>query len=604
MVKTEEEILNIIKTATAHRAQKDADVINYCNKILSEIPEYENITNVCYSIRKNKPIKVCPVCGKYITYGKTKKKKDKFCSDACYRSPRGLKLAKQKRDATNIEKYGSLENAFQSHHLAWKESMVKKYGKVMHWTPDWQKKREQTMLERYGAKNTLESDFLKEKVKKTNLKRYGVENIGNSKEIRDKIFSTVMERYGCSSTLKDKEVQNKIKSTNLKRYGSELVGKSEIIREKIKKTNLERYGCEYPLQNKNVNKKAVEVKRRELEEHVRRRVYGLGYEIIAEYNGSSCRNYIKCLRCDNTFLHNIMSNKPIHCPFCDKMTGSRIENTLFKYIKSLGVTVRERDRDILNGKELDLVIPSKKVAIEIDGIYWHSEARGKNKNYHIDKTKLCNEVGLNLIHIFDDELLEKNKIVKSRIRAILGYTPYKIQARKCRVEEITNDLYTKFVEKYHIQGAINTSVRLGLFYKQRLVAVMGFNKSRFNKKYDYELMRYCTVFSFNVVGGAGKLLKHFRKKYNGSIISYADKRWSTGNLYKSLGFKELEDTQPNYFYVKGNKRESRQKYQKHKLKNILKNFDESLTEKQNMINNGYSIIWDCGNKVFVLDKND
>lgn len=602
MVKTEDEILQIIRKNSSKTALKNEAVYVYCENLLKEIPEYESLINICYSIRKNIPIKVCPVCGKYISYRKTKLKKDKFCSDVCYRSPEGLKIAQQRRDATNIERYGSLEDAHKAHYERYAESCMAKGVPIGGWTPKAQAKREATMLERYGATTTLASPILAEKVKLTNLERYGVENIGNSKEVRAKIDATNEERYGSSNLFSVKKIRSKIKATNLERYGVENIGDSLVVRERIKTTNRERYGCDFPLENKEINKKVVETNLATWEADARKRVLNSGYEIVGEYQGCHQRNLLKCFRCGNSFLHNIMSNKPLFCPFCDKVSGSRKENNIMEYIKSLGITARERDRDILDGKELDIYIPGKALAIEIDGIYWHSEASGKDKNYHLSKTKMCEEWGIQLIHIFDDEILYKERIVKNRLRAILGKTPYKIAARSCQVREVPSKLYNKFVEKYHIQGAVNTAIRLGLYYKNRLVAVMGFNKSRFNKGYDYELMRYCTVSSFNITGGAGKLLKYFRKNYQGSIISYADKRWSNGSLYRSLGFTELEDSEPNYYYVKGNTRESRQKFQKHKLEKILEVFDPELSELQNMRKNGWSRIWDCGNKVFVLEN--
>lgn len=602
MVKTEDEILQIIRKNSSKTALKNEAVYVYCENLLKEIPEYESLINICYSIRKDIPIKVCPVCGKYISYRKTKLKKDKFCSDVCYRSPEGLKIAQQRRDATNIERYGSLEDAHKAHYERYAESCMAKGVPIGGWTPKAQAKREATMLERYGATTTLASPILAEKVKLTNLERYGVENIGNSKEVRAKIDATNEERYGSSNLFSVKKIRSKIKATNLERYGVENIGDSLVVRERIKTTNRERYGCDFPLENKEINKKVVETNLATWEADARKRVLNSGYEIVGEYQGCHQRNLLKCFRCGNSFLHNIMSNKPLFCPFCDKVSGSRKENNIMEYIKSLGITARERDRDILDGKELDIYIPGKALAIEIDGIYWHSEASGKDKNYHLNKTKMCEEWGIQLIHIFDDEILYKERIVKNRLRAILGKTPYKIAARSCQVREVPSKLYNKFVEKYHIQGAVNTAIRLGLYYKNRLVAVMGFNKSRFNKGYDYELMRYCTVSSFNITGGAGKLLKYFRKNYQGSIISYADKRWSNGSLYRSLGFTELEDSEPNYYYVKGNTRESRQKFQKHKLEKILEVFDPELSELQNMRKNGWSRIWDCGNKVFVLEN--
>ena len=146
-------------------------------------------------------------------------------------------------------------------------------------------------------------------------------------------------------------------------------------------------------------------------------------------------------------------------------------------------------------------------------------------------------------------------------------------------------------------------MRLGLFYKNRLVAVMTFGKPRFNKKFSWELIRYATLFNFNIVGGAGKLLNYFKHNYSGSIITYADRRWSEGNLYKKLGFDFKGYTKPNYFYTKNLLRLSRYKCQKHKLKNLLKeNFDPNLSEHQNMNNNKFYKIWDCGNMIFTLDN--
>ena len=178
------EILQIIKESSGKTALKNEAVYAYCENLLKEIPEYESLINICYSIRKDIPIKVCPVCGNYISYQKTKLKKDKFCSDACYRSPEGLKIAQQRRDATNIARYGSLEEAHKAHYERYAESCRSKGIPLGRWTPEGQAKREATMLERYGATTTLASPILAEKVKQTNLERYGVENIGDSKEIR------------------------------------------------------------------------------------------------------------------------------------------------------------------------------------------------------------------------------------------------------------------------------------------------------------------------------------------------------------------------------------------------------------------------------------
>ena len=133
----------------------------------------------------------------------------------------------------------------------------------------------------------------------------------------------------------------------------------------------------------------------------------------------------------------------------------------------------------------------------------------------------------------------------------------------------------------------------------RLVAVMTFCKARFDKTHEYELSRYATINHFSVIGGAGKLLAEFEREYSPkSLVTYADRRWSVGNMYNKLGFRHDHNSSPNYFYVKNQKRYSRQMFQKHKLKNKLEKFDVNKTEVENMKDNGYYRIFDCGNMVF------
>ncbi len=134
---------------------------------------------------------------------------------------------------------------------------------------------------------------------------------------------------------------------------------------------------------------------------------------------------------------------------------------------------------------------------------------------------------------------------------------------------------------------------------------MSFGKSRYSKKYEWELIRFCNKLNYNVVGGASRLFKHFIKTYDpNNIISYCDIRVFTGELYEKLGFSYSHTSKPDYFYFKKPNYTlySREMFQKHKLKNLLEIYDETLTEKENMFNNGYRRIWDCGNKVYIWKK--
>lgn len=323
---------------------------------------------------------------------------------------------------------------------------------------------------------------------------------------------------------------------------------------------------------------------------------------------------IKDNRCNHIYekwLNNgkiILLKDRIICPICNPNNAiSALETKLFDYIRTLNIDVEQSNRTIIDPLELDIVIPSKKIAIEFNGNYWHSEICKIESMYHLNKTNSCKDVGYRLIHIFEDEWVNKCQIVKARLRNILGYTKKHIYARRCIIKEIDNEIKNKFLTKYHIQDKDNSAIKLGLFYKNRLVSVMTFGKRRFDNKEGFELMRYCTIANFNIVGGAGKLLSYFRKNYNTlnlPIISYADKRWSIGNLYKQLGFTLTHESSPGYFYIKNNdilNRLSRYQFQKHLLKGKLEIFDGSLTEVENMKNNGYTRIWDCGNYVFELN---
>lgn len=288
--------------------------------------------------------------------------------------------------------------------------------------------------------------------------------------------------------------------------------------------------------------------------------------------------------------HNHMAGHG--CPHCKTVTSTG-EKGIINFLKSLGFSPRSHNRSVLKGRELDIYIPEKKLAIEYDGLYWHS-SNFKENTYHVNKTDECLKNGVTLIHIFEDEWQTKPSIVKNRLKHLLGVHSTRIAARKCVVSKIDYTVAEQFCNKYHIQGACPSSVNLGLFYKGRIVAVMTFGKPRFSKAHSWELLRYCSLGSVSVTGGAGKLLSYFRKHYQGSIITYADRRWSNGNLYRKLGMKELKKSKPSYYYIKNGIRYNRVVFQKHKLSKLLPVYDSTISETNNMQRNGYYKLYDCG----------
>lgn len=298
--------------------------------------------------------------------------------------------------------------------------------------------------------------------------------------------------------------------------------------------------------------------------------------------------------------NTVRDNSGIICRTCTPFSRtSKGELEVLEYITSIYKGwIETSDRTILSGKELDIVLPDLGIAFEYNGAYWHREDK-VGSTYHIDKSNLVRDFGYKLIHINEEEWLGKPDIVKSRIRSILNLTDT-VYARNCTVREIPFPY--QFLDTNHIQGRGSpSSFNYGLFLKEELVAVMTFSKPRFNKSYEYELIRYCSLLDITIVGGASKLLKKFRDTNIGSIVTYSDKRWSIGNMYKVLGFTFSHTSVPGYKYHKGTEVLSRYQCQKHLLSGLFpKFFDAKLSELEILVAAGYNKVFDCGNDVWVL----
>ena len=282
-------------------------------------------------------------------------------------------------------------------------------------------------------------------------------------------------------------------------------------------------------------------------------------------------------------------------------TISNIETNINEYINGLGINTICSSRNIISPQQLDIFIPSHNLAIEFNGLYWHSEEY-LDKNYHLSKTLKCNEQNIKLIHIFEDEWVFKQDIVKSRLKNILSLTKNKIYARKCDIKEVSSKEVKEFLDNNHLQGGITAGIRLGLYNNNLLVSLMTFNKPRLGvgTQYNgYELSRFCNILNTNVIGGANKLLQHFIKTYQpNKIVSYADRRWSQGDLYNKLGFKLTRINKPNYWYIIGKKRKHRFGFRKEILKY---NFDtKNKTEHQIMLERKIYRIYDCGTLTYVM----
>ena len=323
----------------------------------------------------------------------------------------------------------------------------------------------------------------------------------------------------------------------------------------------------------------------------------------------------KCNICSTIFDHSLDGGKGPVCKICHPSLllkpNKKLENEIYEFLNSiLPNQIQTNDRLVIAPQELDFYIESKKVGIEIDGLYWHSEMY-KSAEYHEQKTLKMNQLGLKLIHIFEDEWNDKKEIVKNKLKHILDMNnaSEKLYARNCYIKEIDSKSCNAFLDKHHIQGEDKSKFRYGLFDKKLndLVSVATFSTPRIAMGQSekqvgiFELVRFAAINDRVVVGGAGKLLAHFVKTHDPKqIYTYADARWSDSenNLYTKLGFSLVHKTNPNYFWCKSSKREHRYKFAKHKL--VEQGFDAAKTEVDIMHDRCYYRIWDCGHYKYQL----
>lgn len=327
-------------------------------------------------------------------------------------------------------------------------------------------------------------------------------------------------------------------------------------------------------------------------------------------NGNHCVVKFKHLVCGHKYDLDIKYQGHYKCPMCYPIR-SRKQYELYNWVNQF-TKCNFNDRQFIKPLEIDILADT--FAIEYDSLMFHSFGNSELKqfnnpfdepNCHLNKSELVESNNLQLFRVFSNEWINNEDIWKSIILSKLNSTS-KIYARNCQIREVDNNTSKEFLVKNHLQGSINSSHKFGLYYNDELVSLMTFGRARRSKWKgcdNFELLRFCTKLNYTVVGGASKLLKYFERNYKPNLlVSYANRRWSQGNVYEKLGFKFIENTPPNYFYFKGgdgSKLLSREQFQKHKLKTKLEIFDPNLTETQNMYNNNYRKIYDCGNKVYI-----
>ena len=296
------------------------------------------------------------------------------------------------------------------------------------------------------------------------------------------------------------------------------------------------------------------------------------------------------------------------CPSCNCIGSSKAEDEVAAFVSTLtDSTLLRNVRDVIAPKELDIFLPEHNLAIEFNGSYWHHEA-AKGKTYHQEKKLACLAAGIDLIHIYDFLWETRGDQLRDLIASRLADCK-KLFARKCTVQALTAEQTRVFCEANHVQGSTQASVKLGLYHAGELVGCFTAGRSRFDKAFDWEILRICFRKGYRVLGGAGKLLNHFTREHckaGDLVCSYTQLDWSSGRLYEALGFAEVRTTLPGYRWVHLTTKSvvARYRAQKSKLGKLLgSQYKKDETEVQNMERCGYVRVFDSGCKLFSTKVN-
>jgi hypothetical protein len=482
-------------------------------------------------------------------------------------------------------------------------------------------KNKKTNLLKYGYEHPMKNQNIVNKLINTNNIKYNRNSASMLDEIKKKIKNTNLLKYNCISPLQNKKIKEKTKQTNLLKYNFDHHNKNEKIKEKIKNTKklkyndkyynnhnkykttcLLKYGVDNVSKNDIIKNKINETKSKNL---------------MIKYSNILSVDYINkklIMMCDNNKNHkfeidiSVFQNRKqlntIICTKCNHGTKSGLEISFFNFIKkNYSENILQNIRNIIKPYELDIYLPDLNIAFEFNGLYWHNELNKPN-DYHKIKSDLCLEKGIQLIHVWEDDWMYKQDIIKSMILNKLGKNINKIYARKTIIKEITdNKLVKEFLNNNHLQGYISSTIKIGLFYNDNLISFMSFGKLRTpmnsnSKEREYEMLRFCNKLNTIVIGGASKLFNYFIKTYNPlRIISYADRSYSNGKLYEQLGFIFSHITIPNYYYIINNIKIYRYNFRKDIL--TKQGYDINKSEHQIMLERKIYRIYNSGNYKYI-----
>lgn len=564
-------------------------------------------------------------------------------SEDCRKKSKSCEEVIMKRKATNLKKYG-VDNPAKSSIIQEKikQTNLERYGVANTFqVEEFKEKSKATNLEKYGCEYAMQSDEIKEKTKESCLEKYGVENVSQSDLIKNKKKNTTLKHYGVENPFQSEEIKEKSKATNLEKLGVEYAMQSEEIKEKSRETCMGLYGVEYIMQNEDIKSKV----------RTTRLSKSLSNETIISYEIESI---LKELDITNIPLIDIYNDKKLLTKFIEKLYKSKKNNdgiklkelssifgfkspsikkrmkdldlidfiyikesefeALFKkFLDDNGIDYYEKNRSTIHNDktkynlEIDFILKNIPIAFEINDICSHN-INSKDQDYHYTKTLKCLKLGIALIHIWEWELTDVklwNRLNKW-ILNMISNSKINVDTNKdnCIVKIVPLNEEKEFLNNYHLQGYIKSELCLGLYYNNELIQLMSFCKSRFNKNYEYELLRLCTKYGYEVINGSNKLLNYFINNYKPkSIISYCNLDKFNGKVYEELGFKLLQHNTPQIIWYNPDTEDHflhTSLLLKGADKLIGTNYGKGTDNEEIVIRAGYKKCYNCGLNVYTL----
>lgn len=460
------------------------------------------------------------------------------------------------------------------------------------------------MLTRYGVANSWQKAGVKDKIKATTQLRYGVEHVMQNSDIVKKARSTNRERYGVDWVMQSPAKIELRQQNNLQKYGVREPIQLRDVQERLAQTNTQRRGVPWPAQAEG-NRQLSNATRKKSEDLRRpgRLAFGSEHACLTLYQETPNLAYLaKKFDVGHLWLSRTFRKFGITL---SANNISSVHREVMSFLTSLGIEYLCNDRTAIYPLELDILIPGK-MAIEIDGIYWHTfdeVETPKQKQRHLEKLQKCEDAGIQLMRFTDVEWHQHKHIIMSMIKSRLGIFERRIFARNTEVAVVEKTETQNFLSENHLLGKCGASHSLGLRHNGELVAIATFGKSRFLKSADTELLRFCCAKGVQVVGALGKLLKHAQEMSIFKIlVSYSTRDKFEGKLYQALGFTLQKISGPGYYYWhRHHGVVSRNNLQKHKLVK-LPEYNSELTEAQICFNAGFRRYWNCGTKTWILQN--